>query len=714
MDYADGNQLDSELLRKQQELGIPPAIENMIGPALLSIQGYEATIRSDWRVTPNSEQDSQEVADALNFRLNQAERASGADRACSDAFRGQIACGIGWVEVSRESDPFSFPYRCMAIWRNEIHWDMRADDWGQARFLRRQRWLTAERLAGVFPEHAEFILAAGKHGASWWGAMDGHLLDGGSSTGLQNAWNAGRAPTISEERWFNPSSREICLTELWYRRWTRGLVLRSPNGRIVEYDASHPAHLFAASRGMVESAILQKVRRAYWLGPERLYDGETPYSHRHFPYVPFFGFREDATGVPYGYVRDMKFPQDSLNSGISKLRWGMSAVRVERTKGAVEMSDAQLRKQVARLDSDILLNAEHMRNPGARFEVIRDYQLTQQHFQMLMDNRSTIERVSNITSGFMGRTGNATSGLQEQTQVEQSNQSLARMMDNFRQARSLVGELLLSMIVDDIGGQETPVLVKGNAVIPDRAIVLNRPDGEGLSNDLLRTRLSVALEDVPSTNSYRGQQLNAMSEAIKSMPPQYQAAVLPFLVSLMDVPFKDDVVEAIRAVDQQQSPEEIQRQIDQAVRDALAKAGNELKQRELTLKERKAESEIKGLDAKAVQIGVQAAFAAMQAGVQIAQMPQIAPLADVVMSGAGYRPPNPSGVDPNFPVPGEAIPRPAQTRLNVDTEIPPEAIRDVQTGQEIRQNTSPGFPAVPQTPQEGMNGIETASAGDNL
>ena len=46
---------------------------------------------------------------------------------------------------------------------------------------------------------------------------------------------------------------------------------------------------------------------------------------------------------------------------------------------------------------------------------------------------------------------------------------------------------------------------------------------------LLRTRLLCSLEDVPSTNSYRGQQLNAMSEAVKSLPAQYQAAAMPFV-----------------------------------------------------------------------------------------------------------------------------------------------------------------------------------------
>ena len=100
MDYADGNQLDSDLLKRMQQIGIPPAIEDMIGPALLSVEGYELQTRTDWRVKANGD-DGDDVADALNYKLNLAEKQSKADKACSDAFHTQIACGLGWVEVKR-------------------------------------------------------------------------------------------------------------------------------------------------------------------------------------------------------------------------------------------------------------------------------------------------------------------------------------------------------------------------------------------------------------------------------------------------------------------------------------------------------------------------------------------------------------------------------------------------------------------------------------
>ena len=698
MDYADGNQLDSDLLQRQKELGIPPAIEDLISPALLSIQGYEATIRTDWRVTPYDGDNGQDVADALNYKLNQAERKSRADRACSDAFRSQIACGIGWVEVARESDPFKFDYRCNFVHRNEIHWDFRANqsDLSDARWLRRQRWLQPERLAMVFPEHADVIREMGKHGGAWW---DVSSLEGGSSTGLQNAWASGRAPTMQEEYWHNPTNKELCVSELWYRVWEQSPVIKTPDGRIVEFDVDNDRHVMAVASGLarVSKATIARVRRSYWIGTYLLFDGETPYPHRSFPYVPFFGFKEDATGIPYGYVRSMKYAQDSLNSGNSKLRWGMSVVRVERTKNAVAMSDAQFRRQIARPDADIVLDDNAMGKQGARFEVKRDYTLTDQHYRMLMDNRDAITRVSGVTAGFMGKQGNATSGLQEQTQVEQSNQALARVMDNFRDARSQIGELLLAMIIDDMGDSQQSVTIAGDAVSPARVVTLNAPEFDPdtgvtyLSNDLMRTRCKVSLEDVPSTNSYRGQQLNAMSEAIKSLPAEYQAAALPFMIALMDIPNKEKVIVAIEQAKQSLTPEQAEQQAQQAVSDALTKAGNDIKLREIEIKERRADSEIKNLDAKAVQIGVQAAFSAMQAGAQIASMPQIAPIADVVMQSAGYQRPAPYGDDPNYPIPQDVV-------------VPADAA-------DVRQNTSPNFPPVPQS---AATGIETAATGDNL
>ena len=200
----------------------------------------------------------------------------------------------------------------------------------------------------------------------------------------------------------------------------------------------------------------------------------------------------------------------------------------------------------------------------------------------------------------------------------------------------------------------------------------------------------MALEDVPSSSSFRAQQLNALSEAVKAAPPEVQQVVMPFVIDLMDLPRKKEVVEAIKAASSGKvDPDALRAQIKQELM-------YELKEREVGVKERESEARITKMVAEAVQTGVQAAFSAMQAGAQVAQMPQIAPVADAVMQGAGYTKPARSD-DPNFPTAAVPVVAPP------DGAVPP-----------VQENTSPAFPPVPQSPEQGMQGIETPTVTDNL
>lgn len=682
-DYADGNQLDSDLLKKQAALGIPPAKENIIGPAIRAVCGYEAKTRTDWRVTPDGDPGGQDVADALNYRLNQAERHSHADRALSDAFRPAATVGIGWVEVTRASNALQFPYKCRAVHRNEIWWDMQSvePDLSDARWLFRRRWVDRQRAARMFTEHTTIIM----HSADKWVAdLAGEMLEGGQSTGLAQAIDAERAWTVQEDAWYNDENQQVCLTELWYRRWDEVTILRANNGRAVEYDPANPAHDAAlqSRRGVLERQILPKMRRAYFMGPHVLDDGPTPHPHDSFPYVPIWGSREDMTGIPYGLVRDMMFPQDNLNASISKLRWGMSASRTERTKGAVAMADEVFRRMAGRVDADIILDAEHMARPGARFEVKRDFQLNAQQFQLMEDSRRAMERVSGITASFQGQKGTASSGIQEQTQLEQSQVSVADLMDNFKESRRQVGELLMALILHDMGREEQTVVIEGDTLNPPRSVVLNKPEIDPatgiqyLSNDVQRTRLMVALEDVPSSSSFRAQQLSSLSESVKSLPQDLQTVVMPFMIDLMDLPRKDQIVEAIRNATGQADPEQLREQIKQELM-------FELKERELALREREIAAKEAEYRARAVNVGVTSTFAAMQAAEKIALNPAIAPVGDIVLKQAGWQPPSPAGQDPNIPAPAAAMQVDAPGGLPGDTT---PTTPDVPTSADIGAN----------------------------
>lgn len=102
--------------------------------------------------------------------------------------------------------------------------------------------------------------------------------------------------------------------------------------------------------------------------------------------------------------------------------------------------------------------------------------------------------------------------------------------------------------------------------------------------------------------------------------------------------------------------------------------------------------------AQTVKEGVASSFSAIQTAEVISAVPAVAPVADKIMQAAGYVPPNPPGVDPNFPIP------PGSGTINM---LP---VRNPKTGAEFQpgQNTSPNFPANPVSAETGMQkGIET-------
>lgn len=596
-DYYDGNQLDSATLQAMKDLGMAPIVENLIGPTIDSVLGLEAKTRLDWKVAAQGDERFAEVAEAMNFKIKEAETEAHADRACSDAFAGQVKTGVGWVEVARDGDPFRYPYRVDYVQRNEIFWDFRGKrpdttDW---RYLVRKRWYDADVLSLVFKDKAELL----KSSSGGWSAYDPTMMiDGGRSTGLSMDYARERGWTVEEQEWRDTYRQRLCLAEVWYRRWLRGFVLKTPDGRVIEFDRKNGQHVEAIAYGLVQprAAVFSKVRLAWFVGPHKLADMASPYKHDKFPYVPFFGKREDMTGVPYGLVRPMKPLQEEINARNTKQTWLLAAKRITMTEGVTKDAPEVVRGEAARPDAMHVLNAQKLQQ-GGMFKVETDFQLNEQQYQALQDKRQALKNVAGVYASFEGNNKSTISGIAANTLVEQSTQTLAEIIDNFQFARRQVGELLLSMVIEDIGDQQTEVQID-NEINGSKLIVLNKPEqhpsGETLlDNDLQRARLRVALSDVPSTSSYRSQRLLMLTEITKSLPPQLQGLVIDFVMAATDLPERAEIVKRLRKAlnlgDKQEPKNEQEAAAMQAEQQAAAQA-QALQQRavELDLADREA------------------------------------------------------------------------------------------------------------------------------
>lgn len=599
-DYYDGNQLSPETVEKLKERGQPPLITNLIKPTIDTVLGMEAKTRSDWRVRPEDDDEANDqLAEALSLKLKHAEIESRADRAISDAYAAQIKAGLGWVEVARENDPFKCFYRVRHVHRREIFWDWRAEqpDISDARYLIRRRWMELEQAIAMMPQYADlFRMTTGG-----WAGFD-PLLEQDSR--LVQSWEIERDTRIAAVDWRDIQRMRICLYEVWYRKWVRGYTLTLPNGRVIEANFDNPYHQQAIVSGYAEvkQATFQKVRLAWYTGPHFLYDIPSPYKHNQFPYVPFFGHREDLTNVPYGLIRSMISPQDEINARKSKMLWSLNSRRVIADADSV-VDHTRAMAEVARPDAYIVLNAN--KKPQSQFKVEPGGDLAAQQFQVMQEAKMEIAEASGIHKPMMGQTQSGTSGLAINSLVEQGLNTLAEINDNFRYARRLVGEMLFQLLQENIGSK--PMMVTLGEGMNKKIIPLNQPavdpqtGQQVIINDVQKVKAKIVLDDVPSTPTYRMQQLQMLTEITKSLPPQLQGYVMDFIIEATDMPKRHELADRLRAVVGIHSPEEQMQAAQQ--QQAMQQAEMQLQTQERQAKIQETMAKAQKLMAEAQNVG---------------------------------------------------------------------------------------------------------------
>ncbi len=593
-EYYDGNQYDAETLQALNEIGMSPQIENLIAPTIDSITGLEAKTRKDWKVAAQSIGDFEEVTEALGQKLFEAERETMADRANSDAFKATTVTGIAWLYVGRQSDPFKYPYVYEYVHRNEMYFDMKSikPDYSDGLWLVRSKWYDLAVVQSAFPEKKDLLELACFN----WSNEALYLDNGKLQETLAFSLEQERNFRIDDQEWRDSQRKRLRMNEVWYRRYVRGKVIKLPNGVVEEFDSDNRAHMQAAIAGFqVFEAAYSKVRVSIWVGPHKLLDMPNPYKHGEIPYVRMVGKTEDLSRVPYGMGRSMIPMQDEINARNTKQIWLLAAKRITMTDGVTVDDVETVRQEAARPDAVHILDAQKLKENGV-FKVESDFALNAQQYQALLDKRNALKNVSGVYAAFEGSSNNQ-SGVALHAATEQSSQTLATLYDNYEFARARAGNMLLSLIMEDIADKETPVSIEYDYKQPKNVVLNKRQEDGTISNALNMARAKVALSDVPSTSTYKAQTLNYLTQMANGLPPQIQGVLVKFMIRLTDIGSADkqELLDAIAKMNGEQvnrPPKNEQEAMAQQQAQAQMAQQQEMMQRaalaDLTLKEAQA------------------------------------------------------------------------------------------------------------------------------
>lgn len=548
-DYYDSNQYTAADLREMRDRGIPPIVVNLVAPSINMVLGLEAKTRTDFIVraeAPSGQQD--ELALAMSVKMKETERLSGADRAFSDAYASQIKTGVGWIHVGFNwMNPFDYWLKVEHVHRREIWWDWHDEDpqLKKSRYLVRRKWYDEDILVGIWPQYKDLIY----HCVRDWAHFDVSQYQ--SAVPMFMDQTCERDWGWADEEWRNGYRRRLCLYETWYRTFNRGFVLRLPDERVIEYKRGNPLHDQAVTRGVaqVEPALIPKVRLAWWLGPHRIADMPSPYPHGDFPYVPLWGYREDRTRIPYGMIRAMRPLQDEVNARRARMLWQLSARRVIADEDAVHDHDAAA-EEVARPDMYLKLNRNRRNKRPDAFRIERDENLSSQQYEVYQDSKKTLQDAGGIFLEQLGKAGAADSGIAISQLIETGTTTLAEINDNAKFGRMHMGEQMLACVRARMIGKQSSVSIMQGGV--NKRVRINQPRFNAetqetvLENDVSQLMCKVALDDVPQTPTARMQQFQQLTELVKTLPENLQAAVIDIVVGASDLPQKQEMIQRLR------------------------------------------------------------------------------------------------------------------------------------------------------------------------
>lgn len=605
--YYDGDQLAPEVVAKLRERGQPLTQHNLIAPTIDGVLGMEAKTRTDLMVIADDPNEEMEVmAEAVNAEFADACRLSGLNKARSDAYAEQIKAGLSWVEVRRNDDPFANKFKVSTVHRNEVYWDWfsREADLSDCRWLMRKRWLDVDEVKGTFPDKAQII----DYSLNEWKGFVDTVLAAGQESDLMSAYEEYQSWSRESTEWVTSNRKRVLLQVIYYRTFQRLPILQLSNGRVVEYDKNSVMHAVAVATGRVQitMARVSRIRESWFVGPHFIIDRPCTAPQGMFPLIPFWGYRKDKTGAPYGLACRAIPAQDEVNFRRIKLTWLLQAKRVIKDADATNMTDKQLAEEIERPDGVINLNPNRSNKTTAAdaLNIQQDFQVAQQQFQVMQESMKLIQDGLGVYSAFLGQDSNASSGVAISNLVEQGATTLAEINDNYQFACQQVGQLLLCYLLEELTKRRNyPVVINRDDPRKRKEVVLNAAEEAGrMNNDVSRLRAHIALAPIQQTPAYKSQLAQRLSDAIVGLPPQIQVSVLEMWVELLDLPNKQQFIERIRgALGTPKAPDEMTPEEQQAAQQEqqLQQQQQELAMREIAGKVAKLEAEAQRINAQA-------------------------------------------------------------------------------------------------------------------
>lgn len=649
-DYYDSEQYTEAEKAELRGRGQDPVVYNEVKPLVDWLIGTERRTRIDFHVVcrDDDSKEAEEAAKAKKDLLKYLAEVNRVEFERSQAANECFKAGLGWMEVGVSADPEDEAiFKRFESWRNMLH-DSLANrlDLDDSTYQFRFKTVDLNVAQAWFPKKKEALKRAcitanaENRYLEWWNGAPISEID-------VPALMPGKWASYDSDAWSRNERERVLIIECWHREPTTETVGIGPH---------------ATDR------VRMKMRCTVFTERDILLDVASPYKHNKFPFIPMWAYRRAKDRAPYGPIRPVRGPQDSLNKRISKSLFVLSTNQTMIEKGAIDpkvMTAEQVRDELEAPNGFVMLNDGGI----AKVKRDRDNDVAQGHLQLAQIDQQMIRNASGISDENLNRNSNTQSGVALRQKAEQGGLLTAELFDNMLLARQIEGDLTISLI-EQFYNEPKVFSITGERQ-KRKYIRINQADpvtGKVLNPITAFKSQFIIGEQAWKQNLAQAafEQMMELLGQIANVAPGVVLAMLDVVFELADIPNKTTVIQRIRAATGQTDPDEPlnpeqQAQKDQADQQRDMEYQAQLAQLRADIKAAEAKGE--EMDARALKTRIESLYVAMQAGQVVATVPQVAAVADELLASVGFQDrnatPTPQPVVPAAaqPVP-EAMPQP--------------------------------------------------------
>lgn len=643
-DHIQWSEADRQVLAQRHQA---PLTYNKIKLALDWIIGTERRTRIDGKVHPRAEDD----VDAAVVKSELLKYISDVNRVPHErgqAFKDQVIAGVGWtnetIRVDRTEDPLEVSW---VHWRQMIVDQFsRKPDLSDARFVIRRKYADQEVGEAMFPDRANIIRRS---------AVDHSMIgyDSEIARDMPQVWRRydSRGYEVSSSRLIGGMASvgsafrsRVCLFECWFRRPTSVRKIWGPGYRGVRFDRANPEHdaiATAVTSGdhydgkiySIATTVEEEIWCAMFTEAGLLQVCKSPFKHGKFPFTPYWCYRRDRDGMPYGIVRGVRDAQEDLNKRFSKLLWALSTNQLIYEADAMEEEDVESNKaELAKPNGTIKLKAGGL----GKIRIERNLDVAEAQIKLIELDAAHVHDGSGVNREQLGRETNAASGRAILAKQQEGAVATGEPFDNYRLGIQLSGQKQLSLMEQFYTEQRQFRIIGERKGLEWRRI--NEPffddqTGEwAFSNDITKSVADYVVDQQDFRESMRQAYAEQLMEMLSKFPPEMAMQMLDLVVEMTDVPMRDALVKRIRAINGQTDPDS-----DEESPEAIARRDQTQQDQALALRERLAKV---GLDeAKTAEIAAKAQTASLGSrkhALEIAELIDLllplAPAADRLLS----------------------------------------------------------------------------------